>query len=152
LAKKLHFAWIIPFIFLVDRVLKAIVVRHFQEGAGFSVIPGVFHITRVNNRGAAFGLFQNSGGFLVAVAVLALVLMAVFVALAFFSRGRETVLESWAWALVIGGTLGNLYDRLRYGYVVDFLDFRVWPVFNIADTSICVGVFLIALGFLGKER
>ena len=52
--------------------------------------------------------------------------------------------------LVIAGALGNLYDRLRFGYVIDFLDLRVWPVFNVADTSICIGVFLVLLSFFRK--
>lgn len=86
------------------------------------------------------------------VAVTALTLMAAFVAVTVFDRSRNNPLRAWPWSLVIGGTLGNLYDRLHYGYVVDFLDLRVWPVFNIADASICAGVFMIALGLFKKER
>ena len=100
------------------------------------MLPGVFHVTLVHNTGAAFGILKNEPKFLIGISVAAVL------AIVFFLRRR-----SFSWALIIGGTFGNLYDRLQYGYVIDFLDFRVWPVFNLADASICIGVAWIVWSF-----
>ena len=131
-------------VFFVDRLLKGLILRNFQEGAGFPVVQGVFHITRVSNTGAAFGLFKNSATALVALSLASLVFLLIF-----FVRSSG-LLKGAALSFVIGGAVGNLYDRWRYGYVVDFLDFRVWPVFNLADSFVCVGVFLVFLGLVKK--
>lgn len=104
--------------------------------------PGVFHLTRVENTGAAFGLLKGTGSFLTIVSMLCVVLLGAYLT-QHFLKGIVS-LRTTAAALVIAGALGNLYDRLRYGVVIDFLDFRIWPVFNIADISICVGVVLVA--------
>ncbi len=87
-----------------------------------------------------------------------IVFLSVYLLRNIFSGSREagaarlSFARQTAWSLVIAGALGNLYDRFRYGYVVDFLDFRIWPVFNIADASICVGVFLVILSFLKRDK
>ena len=137
--KKLRTIFIIPFVFFLDRILKIIILKNYSAGEGFAVWPGVFHVTRVNNTGAAFGIFKDSGIFLVTVSVAFILFFIVRLV-----RGiRRAAVNDAGWSLVVGGTLGNLYDRIHYGYVVDFLDFRIWPVFNLADMSICTGVFLI---------
>ena len=123
-------------VFLTDQIFKIILSRVYPEGTGFPVIPGVFHITMVHNSGAAFGILGGNTRFLI------LVSLGVIAGLLFFLRR-----PSLAWALVLGGAFGNLYDRLRFGYVIDFLDFRVWPVFNLADACICVGVGCIVWSF-----
>lgn len=133
----------IPLVFSLDRFFKILVLKNYSEGAGFAVLPGIFHITRVNNTGAAFGIMKHSGLLLALVSAVSVFFLALCM---FRSRSRL------AWMLVIAGALGNLYDRLRFGYVIDFLDFRVWPVFNIADASICIGVFLVLLGFFRKRE
>ncbi len=122
-------------VFLADRFSK-IAALHFLSYNEVAVIPGIFHFTLVQNTGAAFCIFKNEPKFLIAASLGAVLTMI------FLLRHR-----SFAWALVIGGALGNLYDRLRYGHVIDFLDFRVWPVFNLADAAICVGVALILWDF-----
>ena len=126
----------------MDRVFKIWVASRLEEAESIPVWKGVFHLTRVNNKGAAFGLWRNASWFLTAVTAL-----SVFVILVYFARTApsegKTNKNFHAWALVAGGALGNLYDRLSLGYVIDFLDFRVWPVFNIADSAICLGVLLI---------
>ena len=135
--------WVlIPFVFLADRVLKSWVLLSFREGEGFPLWKGVFHLTRVNNTGAAFGLWRDSSWLLAAVTGLSALAI-----LYYLFRGRRSAGASnrnfYAWALIASGALGNLYDRVRFGYVIDCLDFRVWPVFNVADASICLGVFFI---------
>ncbi|MGH7198905.1 MAG: signal peptidase II [Candidatus Omnitrophota bacterium] len=145
--RKRLFFFLIPAIFLLDRVLKILVIRFLSEGEGFPVIPGIFHVTRVNNTGAAFGILRGNGAFLILISALCIAFL-VFYLLKNSFRGLAPV----AWSLVLAGALGNLYDRLRYGYVVDFLDLRVWPVFNAADVSICLGAFLIVLHLFKPGR
>lgn len=106
------------------------------------VIPGVLHLAPTRNTGIAFGLLQGSSGAVLAVAGVAL--MVLFARLA----GRGGLGQRIAWALMIGGALGNVADRLRLGYVVDFLalTFMPWfPVFNVADAALVAGVALLVL-------
>ena len=145
---------IVPVIFFLDRLSKNIVLRCLSEGESFFAIPGILRITRVNNTGAAFGILKNSEKLLFAVAVFFVIYFTILlVRKLFFSEEiRKPRVIEYAWALVLAGALGNLTDRFFYGHVIDFLDFQVWPVFNIADTSICVGVFLAAIYFLKMEK
>ena len=146
---RVGLAVIVPIVFVLDRIPKILVLSRFAEGEGVPVFPGFFHITRVNNTGAAFGWLRNASTFLIFVSAVSIVLLTVSMIL----RRRRPRAADAAWALILGGALGNLYDRLRFGYVVDFLDFRVWPVFNLADACICAGVILIFIEILfsGKK-
>ena len=157
--KNSIFVWIIPVVFFLDRILKSIVIKNYPEGDGFAIVPGVFHVTRVNNTGAAFGMLKGYGGLLILVSTGCVLLLATHFFRHIFLNFRQAKTTSYAigltpiaWSLIIAGAAGNLYDRLRYGYVIDFLDFRIWPVFNIADGSICLGVFLIAASFLKNKK
>lgn len=123
---------IVPSIFFVDRALKIWVLSSIREGEGLVILPNILHITRVNNTGAAFGLWRGGTLWLIGVTALAVLVMACYLLLS-----RRNYL---GWAMVLAGAMGNLFDRVHYGYVVDFIDLRVWPVFNVADTSICLGV------------
>lgn len=150
-------ALLVPVVFFLDRFTKTAVIRCYAEGEGLAVWPGVFHLTRVNNTGAAFGMMKHSGQALVLVSVFSVFFLTLFVFRnLFLVRSGEirtrTHLSNLAVFLVIGGALGNLYDRLKYGYVIDFLDFRVWPVFNLADASICIGVFLVLAGLVIPKK
>jgi signal peptidase II len=130
-------------------ILLALVVLALDQGskalwgeATGVVIPGVLHLAPTRNTGIAFGLLQGSSGAVLAVAGVAL--MVLFARLA----GRGGLGQRIAWALMIGGALGNVADRLRLGYVVDFfaLTFMPWfPVFNVADAALVVGVALLVL-------
>ncbi len=127
-------------IVLIDRLTKIAVVRNMSELDSIPVIPGVFHLTYVRNPGAAFGLLPNRTVFFIIV-TLAVVALIVF----FAGRlGKDGLAYQIALGLMLGGALGNLWDRLHGGLVIDFLDFRVWPVFNVADSSLVVGVLLFA--------
>ncbi|HEY3316472.1 MAG TPA: signal peptidase II [Bacillota bacterium] len=127
-------------VIVLDRLSKAIVVRKMAEFQSIPVIPGVFHLTYVRNPGAAFSLLPDKTGFLVVVGLVVVVGIVVF--------GPRLVRMGAVYAatlgLILGGTLGNLWDRLRGGLVVDFLDLRVWPVFNVADSSLVVGVLILS--------
>ena len=111
-------------------------------GQSIPVIPSFFHVTLVGNTGIAFGLFKGNSGLWVGVGLLVLVWI-------YRLLQKRQIQGLWAFiglGLISGGALGNLIDRLQYGYVIDFLDFRVWPVFNVADICISVGTafFFIA--------
>ncbi len=150
--KKFLSLSIIPFIFLLDRIFKNLILTHIPAGGGFAVIPGMFHITRVNNTGAAFGMLKGYGTILIVISALFVVILFLCLLKSVFSgKASSKFLSEAAWSLMIAGAAGNLFDRVRYGYVVDFLDFRIWPVFNLADASICLGVFLV-VGGLWKQR
>ena len=132
--KKLHW-FLIPSVFFADRLLKIWVLHHLSEAQSVPLWPNVFHLTRVNNTGAAFGLWRGAPAGLAVFSAVSVVLI-----LGYLGRPGARVSQAASWALVAGGALGNLYDRVRFGYVVDFLDLRVWPVFNFADACITLGV------------
>lgn len=143
-----------PFIVLgiifMDQLSKYIVEENMRLGMSIPVIPDIFHITYILNPGAAFGILENQRWFFVAVALLLLVVVGYF-----YDRfKRESRMTQWGIALLFGGAAGNLIDRVKTGYVVDFFDFRIWPIFNIADIAIVIGVglIMISLFFLQKKE
>jgi len=114
---------------------------------------GLFRITRIHNTGAAFGLFQDQSFSLTIVAFIGIVVI-LFFALSVSRRFPllDTKLVKPALGLVLGGTIGNLVDRLRFGYVTDFIDIGIWPTFNIADSAVTVGVILFICSLLSSTR
>lgn len=141
---------ILPLIFIVmflDLVTKYYIVKTMSEGMSIPVIDGIFHITYILNAGAAFGMLENQRMVFIAVALL----LSVFFVGYFKSILKEPLLFQLGVGLLMGGALGNLIDRIRLGKVIDFLDFRIWPVFNVADIAICVGAGLILWEVLHKK-
>ena len=141
---------------ILDQLGKAAVRGHFSGGAvgGPENVAPFFNIVLIHNRGMSFGLF-NSGGGLNAL-LFSLVAAAIVAVLIYWLSRVESWLLAVAIGLVIGGAIGNVIDRLRFGGVVDFLDFHVgswhWPAFNIADSAICVGVAVMLLDGLLLRR
>jgi signal peptidase II len=130
----------------VDQATKWLVMRHFMLGTSHSVIPSVLHLTYVHNRGAAFSLFQGQQ------AVFILLAAAVILWVAWdLAKNQSAAHMRWALGLVLGGAVGNLIDRLRFGHVIDFIDLRVWPVFNIADSAITIGVACLIVQSLRRK-
>lgn len=123
----------------LDQVTKAWVLRALMLGQSTPIVPGLFHLTLVKNPGVAFGLFAHCGGLVTAAAF---VIVGGMVAVAL--RPPVSRAQILAAGLILGGAIGNVVDRLRFGGVVDFFDFRVWPVFNVADSGITVGAMLLA--------
>ncbi len=138
-------------LFFFDRATKNVIADLFHEGEGFAVWSGIFSITRVNNTGAAFGLFKNNPASLALVSLAGLVFLLALLWRYRMRNGKASLAE-WAWVLIFAGTLGNGYDRLRYGFVIDFLDFKVWPVFNLADSFISIGAFLFLFGLFQRRK
>ena len=134
-------------VILVDRLTKMLVMDRMQEGMSIPVVQGFFNFTYVLNPGAAFGMLPNNRVFFIALTVAVLVI-------AFVARkqiAKEGPWFTYGMSLFLGGAIGNLLDRIKTGLVVDFFDFIVWPVFNVADIAICVGVGMIIWSVLKDE-
>ncbi|MGA8937982.1 MAG: signal peptidase II [Acidobacteriaceae bacterium] len=143
---------------LIDRLTKLWIVAHIKPGHAIVVIPKVFRLTHVLNTGAAFSLFEGSASptlvrnLLVGFSVVAVAVVLVLI----WKMGRTVTLTSVSLALILGGAIGNLYDRVRFAYVVDFLEVHIvhyhWPDFNVADSAIVVGACLLLLEMLRPQR
>lgn len=150
LQKKKPYLFIILTIIAVDQASKWLVARFMPLDTVRDVIKGFFRLWHVRNSGAVWGLFSGHDGGLVPGIITALAMAALLVVAFFFLRAdSRSRLELAAYALILGGALGNIIDRLRLGYVVDFLDAYIksqhWPTFNVADSCITIGVLLLAL-------
>ena len=132
--------------------LSKIWIRSYPEQQVI-VDVGLFRIIHTHNTGAAFGLFQ---GHSFALTIVGLVAIAVILLYTLFLYRRFPILDNKlgksAVGLVVGGTVGNLIDRLQFGYVTDFIDFGFWPAFNIADSAIVVGAIILAYSLLPLAR
>jgi signal peptidase II len=143
---------VILLVIALDQLTKAWVTTSFRPEMSMPLIPGFFNLTYVQNTGIAFGMFKGQG-LLVGAFVLALAVAAIFYARSLNWMGWETNLIG---GCLCGGAVGNLIDRWRLGYVVDFFDVHLgphhWPVFNVADSVICVSVAWIVLRQLGMTK
>ena len=132
--------WVISGLTLAaDQLTKFLTVRSFAPGESLPLLPSFLHLTYVQNTGAALGLFKGQQ----ALFVVASLLIIGWLVWEFLTKRSMAATTVWGCALVLGGAIGNLIDRVRVGYVVDFIDLRVWPVFNIGDSAITIGVALL---------
>lgn len=132
---------------IIDQYTKYYVQSHMVLGESIPVIENIFHWTYILNDGAAFGMFAGARYIFIAIAIV--VMLGVY-----FFRKDISELGSWAiygTCLFAGGAIGNLIDRAKTGMVVDFFDFRIWPVFNVADIAICVGVGMLVWSTLKTD-
>lgn len=134
---------------LLDQFVKYLVRTNMELGQSLPIISGIFHLTYIENPGAAFGILSNRR-------LLFLLLTIIIVGIMFylyFQLRQKKSLTAFSLGLVISGALGNFIDRFFRGTVTDFLDLRIWPIFNIADICICVGLALLCylLLFKGEE-
>lgn len=136
--------------FVLDLITKNIALSRLVEYNSKPIINGFFYFTLCYNTGGAWSLFSGNVGVLAAVSIIALVLVI------FTMVKSDTLFYKYSSAVFIGGLIGNLYDRLVYHKVVDFLDFIIFgynfPVFNIADCFICVGVALMLIALIREEK
>lgn len=133
-------------LFLLDQVTKLIAVLFLQEHP-VQVFP-YFWLNYVENTGAAFGILQH-GNFLLIFIMMGVMAYILWNWKEFVSYGK---CAKWGALLILIGAAGNLFDRIRLGFVVDFLDFKVWPVFNVADSLITIGAILLALTLLRRSH
>ncbi len=139
--------WILGVI-AIDQLSKVAATAGLNPYQPVPVIDGLFFLTLAQNPGGAFGILQSKGYLvLIVTTVISLGLLGALL----FADLRDGPLKLGL-AIIAGGALGNLLDRLRLGYVIDFLDFRVWPVFNLADVAIFMGTALILVQLLRRAR
>ncbi len=144
-------------VLLLDQWTKHVVQGRLLLHQAVEVIPGFFNLVHVRNTGGAFGIFGGERGGLGSYLFVVISLIAIGSILFFFVKAREDEKTlSLSLSLVLSGAIGNLIDRLGYGEVVDFLDFHLfsyhWPAFNIADSAICIGIGLIVLELLIRDK
>lgn len=140
---------------IIDQITKVAIDRSMQLFDSIPVIENFFHITYVRNKGAAFSFLANASWrlpFFITVSIIA----AVVILVAFRKMREDQKLAHTSLALIFSGAVGNLIDRIRLGEVIDFLDVHWyrhhWPAFNVADSLICVGVFLLAIDMFLEEK
>ena len=128
----------------IDRLTKIYFVHLLDLNESIAVIKNVVHFTLVHNTGIAFGLFKDCGFVFV---IIPLILTGLLIYNIYYYRNSEQLSRTYivAFSLILGGAIGNLFDRITLGHVIDFIDLRVWPVFNIADSAITVGAAIILL-------
>lgn len=131
---------------LIDQISKKIIELNYNIGDSKEIIKNFFYITSHRNRGAAWGILQNSRYLFLFITILFLFLLFFYV---YKNKVVLKINDYVIFSLVIGGALGNFLDRIIKGEVIDFLDFHIFgydfPIFNLADTFICLGIFLLAL-------
>ena len=130
-------------VLISDQLAKLIILKNFHPGESLPVIKNIFHISPVYNKGIAFGLFaERASSIFVWISYICIIIIVFILAFykKFFYKAKSTQIFL---SLILAGAVSNLIDRLRFGFVVDFLDFRIWPVFNIADIAITIGTALL---------
>ena len=134
-------------VIVIDQLSKYFFSQYLAFGVSVPVVRNVFHLTLVRNTGIAFGMFKGNTLLILSVTIIGLVLIV-------YSFGRDYAkntqhvqrmrgAEIVAVGFIFGGAIANMIDRLRFGYVIDFFDFRVWPVFNVADSCITIGASIV---------
>ena len=142
---------------ILDQVVKFYIQQTMRLHETVVVIPGFFHLTYIRNPGAAFGLLadQENGFRFVFFMITSLVAVGLLIVL-LYKAPNDQWLAPVAISLVLGGAFGNLLDRIRFGEVVDFLDFFIkgvhWPAFNVADSAITIGITILMIHFFVDQR
>ena len=136
----MYYALII-FVVLSDQITKYWIMNHMELNSSLAMISPIFNLTYVHNYGAAFSILQNQKWFFVMItSIITIALLVVLI----WKRHQYNKTLLFSFSLIIGGGIGNLLDRVMRGYVVDFFDFKVWPIFNVADISVVCGTLLLA--------
>lgn len=145
--RNVYVALIVGFVVLVLDQMTKYLVRLFMFDSSVIVFENVFHLTFVKNTGALFGMFQNSNTIFIFITVVVIGFLVYLL-----KTSQDTKMFYYCnIGLLIGGAVGNLVDRIFFGYVIDFVDVRVWPVFNVADSAISVGIVLMITYLIYEE-
>ncbi|ADL68760.1 signal peptidase II [Thermoanaerobacterium thermosaccharolyticum] len=132
---------------IIDQMSKYFVVKYLKPIGSFPIINNIFHFTYVENRGAAFGILQNRTLFFIIITVIVGTILIYSIV-----KIPGSTFYKFTLSMILGGAIGNLIDRVRLGYVVDFIDFKFFPaVFNLADSMIVVGAFLLCYILIFKK-
>jgi len=136
-------------IFFLDQFTKIYIAKNFLLNQPVPLIKGILYFTLVHNRGAAFGIFKNQLPLFIFAAAVAIILIYLNLKK---NKKKGFSLYDFSLSLILAGALGNLVDRFTFGYVIDFIDFRIWPVFNIADSAITAGAILLGYSILKPTK
>lgn len=147
--------WISAIVLIIDRVTKVLIQQHFMLYDVYSVLP-FFNLTLAYNKGAAFSFLSSAAGW----QAWLFGVLAVSISIALLVWLKRISYRQWwvavALTFIIGGALGNLWDRLSYGHVIDFIDLHIanwhWPVFNVADSAICIGAVMLVMSSYSASR
>lgn len=153
--KSYYWIFVAILIFALDRITKVLVLQHLQFEQPVNILP-VFNLFFTFNSGSAFGFLNNAGGWQEWLFILIAIVVSTFLIIWQFSISIKNIWLKISLALILGGTLGNTYDRFVYHNVIDFLNFyfRQWhyPTFNLADSAICVGAAMLVIDIIRNER
>lgn len=134
---------------IVDQLIKMGVSSLSNN---IEVIKDFFYITYAENTGAAFSILNNSRFFLILMGICAVIMIFIF----FINNKKQTKLSIASYGILLGGIVGNLFDRIKYGYVIDYLDFKIFgynfPIFNLADIAIVIGCFLLIIMIIMEDK
>ncbi len=144
--KAAHIFFTAFIILIADQLFKFLVLKTIPFKFSIQIIPKIFYLTHIRNYGAAFGLFQNASNLLLWFSII-----VIGVILYIYDQIPKENSPQILTGLILGGTLGNLIDRIRFGYVIDFIDFQIWPAFNIADMAITIGVIGLIIYLIKKK-
>lgn len=144
--------YIIAFIFfIIDLISKQLIIKFMELGDSVKIINNFFYITYVRNKGAAWSILEDKRILLLIITVIALYFINKYI-----NKEKLSNTDSLAYGLIIGGIIGNLFDRVFYTEVIDFIDFRIfgynYPVFNLADSFIVIGVIILIIFYLRSEH
>jgi len=150
----IFFYGLVGSVVLIDQLSKFLALHYLSSERSVTLIPRVLDLTLVRNSGVAFGLFSGCAPVLFTVITVSLIFLFLIANRTHGTAAQGTSnVERWALSLILGGAIGNWIDRLRFKAVIDFIDFRIWPVFNLADTAITIGVCLYFIHVLmSKEQ
>lgn len=135
----------------LDRLTKNFFSGFLDLNESIAVIRNFFHFTLVHNTGIAFGFFKDQG---IVFIIIPMILTGLLIYNIYYYRHSPTLSRTYivAFSLILGGAIGNLIDRVSLGYVIDFIDFRIWPVFNVADSAITIGAAIILLRCIPESK
>jgi len=133
-------------VIILDQLLKYLVVKRLEPGRQITLISNLLHLTQIHNFGAAFSLFQGERLPLILFSIAMIVII-----ICLYKRIPNKPFVQVSTALLLGGIIGNLIDRIRLSYVIDFIDFKFWPAFNVADSAITLGVIGLIIYLLKKR-
>lgn len=140
MSKKTVFVFSVAVIIIfLDQLTKQLVKANFQLNESLPIIKNILHFTYITNTGSAFGLFNGINFIFVIFSII--VTLVIFYFIRKIKQNEKLI--QFSVGLLLGGTIGNLIDRISYGYVIDFIDVRIWPVFNVADSAITISIILL---------
>jgi len=133
-------------IVFIDQITKFLIKINFELNQTLPLLKNIFHLTYIHNFGAGFGILQQQRFILIFISIIVIGFILFYLDRI---KEKERLLQILV-GFILGGTIGNLIDRIAYGYVIDFLDFRIWPIFNFADSFVTIGVIGLIIYFWRK--